>query len=116
MRRRSGDPIFRVNNKLYYSERERDVKATTKSSTLDNWGKDVQSDNRLYEQYKMLIDGIIDELEGDLQRYKENPQSHPLYPSEWDKFWEKRSNELEAGTFYNSSILTQPKTTNFNRW
>lgn len=48
----------------------------------------------------MLIDGIIDEMEGDLQRFKENPQTHPLYPSEWDMFWEKRSNELEAGSFH----------------
>lgn len=48
----------------------------------------------------MLIDGIIDEMEIDMQRFKENPQSHPQYPSEWDLFWEKRSKELEAGTFH----------------
>lgn len=39
-------------------------------------------------------------MEEELEKYKEDPQSHPQYPAEWDKFWEKRSNDLEAGTLH----------------
>lgn len=35
-------------------------------------------------------------LTNSLQEYENYPEKHPMYPSEWKRYWTRRSNELES--------------------
>lgn len=53
------------------------------------------------------------ELDKALEEHEKNPEKHPLYPTEWKKFWNRRYKELQAGTYlttqhrFNATILKQ---------
>lgn len=32
-----------------------------------------------------------------LEEHEKNPEKHPLYPTEWKKFWNRRYKELQTG-------------------
>lgn len=50
--------------------------------------------------YRKKFENIVRKLVKDLRDYEKNPQSHPLYPDEWDLFWTRRSEELESGKIW----------------
>lgn len=47
--------------------------------------------------FSRLIKIAISDLEDKHRKYKSDPESHPLYSTEWKIFWEKRANELRRG-------------------
>ncbi|KAJ6630198.1 hypothetical protein Bhyg_16713, partial [Pseudolycoriella hygida] len=49
-----------------------------------------------YERYKQLTEQAVRNLTDDLQEYEKYPEKHPMYPSEWKRYWGRRSKELES--------------------
>lgn len=44
-----------------------------------------------------MVELAMPELDKALEEHKQNPEKHPLYPTEWKKFWNRRYKELQAG-------------------
>lgn len=57
-------------------------------------------DRVTYAKYREMVNHAIDKLDDKLKKYEKDPQSHPLYPIEWNIFWNKRSDELKAGEIH----------------
>jgi len=46
-----------------------------------------------------MVESAMPDLEKALEEHKRNPEKHPLYPTEWKQFWNRRNMELQAGIF-----------------
>lgn len=44
-----------------------------------------------------MVELAMPELDKSLEEHEKNPEKHPLYPTEWKKFWNRRYKELQAG-------------------
>lgn len=44
-----------------------------------------------------MVELAMPELNKALEEHEKNPEKHPLYPTEWKKFWNRRYKELQAG-------------------
>lgn len=46
--------------------------------------------------YRSLKTAAVKEVETRYQEYELHPEKHPLYPTEWEAFWNRRYKELQA--------------------
>lgn len=47
--------------------------------------------------FRSLADQAIKNAKNLLLEYEKYPEKHPMYPSEWKRYWNRRSKELESG-------------------
>lgn len=66
--------------------------------SLFNDHDDREAERERFEAlYRKRFNRVVHELLSELRIYAKNPQSHPLYPTEWNAFWTRRCEELKAG-------------------
>ena len=53
----------------------------------------------MFEFYRTLAQQAVDDLTDILKEYEKNPEKHPLYPTEWSRYWIRRSEQLKSGKF-----------------
>lgn len=44
-----------------------------------------------------MVELVMPELDKDFEEHERNPEKHPLYATEWKKFWKIRYKELQVG-------------------
>ncbi|KAJ6626132.1 hypothetical protein Bhyg_16134, partial [Pseudolycoriella hygida] len=49
-----------------------------------------------WEKYRCMVELAMPELNKALEDHEKSPEKHPLYPTEWKKFWNRRYKELQA--------------------
>lgn len=52
---------------------------------------------RVKSCFRSLTEKAVRNATNLLQEYEKCPEKHPMYPSEWKRYWNRRSKELEAG-------------------
>ncbi|KAH8358666.1 hypothetical protein KR093_001671, partial [Drosophila rubida] len=74
-----------------------------RSSSLmgSQWNVDRRSvsplrDGDIWQAYRHLVDHSVREVNSTFDLYKSDPEQHPLYKDEWQKFWKRRKDELIA--------------------
>lgn len=63
---------------------------------IDDYVRGVERE-QVETVYRKKMDNIVRDLQKKLREYEKSPQTHPLYPAEWNIFWTRRSEELESG-------------------
>ncbi|XP_034115611.1 dr1-associated corepressor homolog, partial [Drosophila albomicans] len=53
-------------------------------------------DGDIWQAYRHMVDHSVRELNTSFEVYKSDPEEHPLYKDEWQKFWKRRKDELIA--------------------
>lgn len=53
-------------------------------------------DGDIWQAYRHLVDQSVRDLNTTFDEYKSDPEQHPLYKEEWQKFWKRRKDELIA--------------------
>ncbi|XP_034484931.1 uncharacterized protein LOC117789876 isoform X2 [Drosophila innubila] len=53
-------------------------------------------DGDIWQAYRHMVDQSIRELNTTFDLYKSDPEQHPNYKDEWQKFWKRRKDELIA--------------------
>ncbi|KAH8311057.1 hypothetical protein KR044_004046, partial [Drosophila immigrans] len=53
-------------------------------------------DGDIWQAYRHMVDHSVRELNKAFELYKSDPEEHPLYKDEWQKFWKRRKDELIA--------------------
>ncbi|KRF82699.1 uncharacterized protein CG7065 [Drosophila virilis] len=53
-------------------------------------------DGDIWQAYRHMVDQSVRELNTTFELYKSDPEEHPLYKDEWQKFWKRRKDELIA--------------------
>ncbi|XP_017848430.1 uncharacterized protein CG7065 isoform X4 [Drosophila busckii] len=72
-----------------------------RSSTLfsSQWDMERRSisplrDGDIWQAYRHMVDHRVRELNNIFNLYKSDPEEHPLYKENWEKFWKRRKDEL----------------------
>ncbi|XP_064551449.1 uncharacterized protein CG7065 [Drosophila montana] len=53
-------------------------------------------DGDIWQAYRHMVDQSVRKLNTTFELYKSDPEEHPLYKEEWQKFWKRRKDELIA--------------------
>ncbi|KAH8417112.1 hypothetical protein KR222_003670, partial [Zaprionus bogoriensis] len=81
--------------------RSPDRKRKRPVSIISQWNMERRSvsplrDGDIWQAYRHLVDQSIRELNTSFEAYKLDPEEHPQYKKEWQKFWKRRKDELIA--------------------
>ncbi|KAH8383219.1 hypothetical protein KR009_007435 [Drosophila setifemur] len=73
------------------------------SSMKGHWNVERKSlsplrNGDIWQAYRHMVDQKVRELNVSFETYKADPEQHPSYQMEWEKFWKRRKDELvQAG-------------------
>lgn len=67
----------------------------------------------IWREYRHLVDKKLSDLNNSFKAYKEDPERHPSYNAEWQKFWKRRKDELIAAGLDHRKYNYQPEWVRF---
>lgn len=77
-------------------KRKRSVSFLKSQWNLERRSLSPLRDGDIWQAYRHLVDQSVRELNATFDVYKSDPEEHPLYTEEWEKFWKRRKDELIA--------------------
>uniref|UniRef100_A0A1A9W2R2 Uncharacterized protein n=1 Tax=Glossina brevipalpis TaxID=37001 RepID=A0A1A9W2R2_9MUSC len=66
-----------------------------------------------WREYRHLVDKKLSELNDSFKLYRDDPERHPSYNAEWQKFWKRRKDELIAAGLDHRKYNYQPEWVRF---
>lgn len=77
-------------------KRKRSVPLLKSQWNLERRSLSPLRDGDIWQAYRHLVDQSVRDLNTTFDEYKSDPEQHPLYKEEWQKFWKRRKDELIA--------------------
>lgn len=77
-------------------KRKRSVSLLKSQWNLERRSLSPLREGDIWQAYRHLVDQSVRELNTTFDLYKSDPEEHPLYKEEWQKFWKRRKDELIA--------------------
>ncbi|KAG4071942.1 hypothetical protein HA402_006103 [Bradysia odoriphaga] len=93
---RSGSisPVRRDDGSASNREKKKQMLPTPKELAAQS--DHIARERYKWEKYRCMVELAMPELNKALEEHEKNPEKHPLYPTEWKKFWNRRYKELQA--------------------
>ncbi|XP_037033064.1 uncharacterized protein CG7065 isoform X2 [Bradysia coprophila] len=93
---RSGSisPVRRDDGSASNREKKKQMLPTPKELAAQS--DHIARERYKWEKYRCMVELAMPELDKALEEHEKNPEKHPLYPTEWKKFWNRRYKELQA--------------------
>ncbi|KAG4076281.1 hypothetical protein HA402_014830 [Bradysia odoriphaga] len=92
--------VEQINLDLISSDSDDDSSArrrkNSSSRRSSSYIRDDETEDHKYERYRAMTEKAVRHATNLLQEYEKYPEKHPMYPSEWKRYWTRRSKELEA--------------------
>lgn len=87
--------------------------ASPTSSSVKRKSLSPLRQNDIWQAYRHMVDQGLTNLEERFKQYRKDPETHPSYNEEWQKFWKRRKDELITAGLDHRKYNYQPEWVRF---